>query len=553
MLTRYEYKSLALQTLSSAIEIDEARGRPCAPSRSSNSSPSLTPSLTSSFTSTSNTSTCYTALDLMQLYATAAGLIHGLLDSANLRDLERVFYASLLAQCQQRVAALQGQDAKVEAAPVAGEHPHGDMGSCSASLPAATEGRRRTKPSLPWSSSSSSSITTAKNSPAFAAALATAAEADSGAGASLSKPSSKPEDPIEEAIEQTILKLPAHPQQRCGEAESEDEEARSICWEGIVGQEAAKQVLEEALIFPLRYSELCAAMHLRAWSGILLFGPPGTGKTMLARVVASQLGTSTTTFFHITTSDLTSKWMGESERLVRTLFAVARKRSPSVIFIDEIDGLASRRGSQNESETSRRVKNQLLQEMDGLAEHAETPVVVLAATNTPQDLDAAILRRFQQRVFVPGPTLDDRVAMFYLHLRRLHASLSAEEVEILAQQTEGYSGADISAVVARAKMSSLRQLHSARHFRRVSAGRESAETSIVRIRWMPCQATDEGAVTCRLADLPPPLHESVLLPAIGFQDLANTIERVRPATSRDDPQQRVELEQWNRQFGTHVG
>ncbi|OVA08187.1 AAA+ ATPase domain [Macleaya cordata] len=226
-----------------------------------------------------------------------------------------------------------------------------------------------------------------------------------------------------------------------------------VKWETIKGLENAKRLLKEAVVMPIKYPKYFTGL-LSPWKGILLFGPPGTGKTMLAKAVATECGT---TFFNISASSIVSKWRGDSEKLVKVLFELARHHAPSTIFLDEIDAIISQRGEgRSEHEASRRLKTELLIQMDGLTKTDEL-VFVLAATNLPWELDAAMLRRLEKRILVPLPEPEARRAMF----EELLPSVSYEEklpYDLLVEKTEGYSGSDIRLVCKEAAMQPLRRL-----------------------------------------------------------------------------------------------
>ncbi|XP_062094573.1 uncharacterized protein LOC133800591 isoform X1 [Humulus lupulus] len=228
---------------------------------------------------------------------------------------------------------------------------------------------------------------------------------------------------------------------------------QDVTWDSIKGLENAKRLLKEAVVMPIKYPKYFTGL-LSPWKGILLFGPPGTGKTMLAKAVATECNT---TFFNISASSVVSKWRGDSEKLVKVLFEVARHHAPSTIFIDEIDAIISQRGeARSEHEASRRLKTELLIQMDGLTRTDEL-VFVLAATNLPWELDAAMLRRLEKRILVPLPEPEARRAM----VEELLPSKPSEEnlpYDILVEKTEGFSGSDIRLLCKEAAMQPLRRL-----------------------------------------------------------------------------------------------
>ncbi|EOY27699.1 PREDICTED: katanin p60 ATPase-containing subunit A-like 2 isoform X2 [Theobroma cacao] len=227
-----------------------------------------------------------------------------------------------------------------------------------------------------------------------------------------------------------------------------------VKWESIKGLENAKRLLKEAVVMPIKYPKYFTGL-LSPWKGILLFGPPGTGKTMLAKAVATECKT---TFFNISASSVVSKWRGDSEKLIKVLFDLARHHAPSTIFLDEIDAIISQRGGEgrSEHEASRRLKTELLIQMDGLTRSDEL-VFVLAATNLPWELDAAMLRRLEKRILVPLPEPEARRAMFEELLPEQHGEETLP-YDILVEKSEGYSGSDIRLLCKEAAMQPLRRL-----------------------------------------------------------------------------------------------
>ena len=230
-------------------------------------------------------------------------------------------------------------------------------------------------------------------------------------------------------------------------------EVPRVRWDDIGGLENVKQELREAVEWPLKYPDRFKKFGLRAPKGILLFGPPGTGKTLLAKAVATESGAN---FVAVRGPEIFSKWVGESEKMVREIFRKARMAAPAVIFIDEIDALATARGLGGDSLVSERVVAQLLAEMDGIK--ALENVVVIAATNRPDLVDPALLRpgRFDRIIYVPPPDFKARLEILLIHTR---ATPLAKDVDLeeIARRTEGYSGADLELLVREATFLALRE------------------------------------------------------------------------------------------------
>ncbi|XP_010326163.1 uncharacterized protein [Solanum lycopersicum] len=282
-------------------------------------------------------------------------------------------------------------------------------------------------------------------------------------GASLSAPSS---GKVSSATRVPSNRISSHkPSQESATADGSDpklveminsvivDRSPSVKWEDIAGLEKAKQALLEMVILPTKRKDLFTGLRKPA-RGLLLFGPPGTGKTMLAKAVASE---SQATFFNVSASSLTSKWVGEGEKLVKTLFMVAISRQPSVIFMDEIDSIMSTRTT-NENEASRRLKSEFLVQFDGVTSNSEGLVIVIGATNKPQELDDAVLRRLVKRIYIPLPDASVRRQLLKHRLKGKAFSLPGGDLERLVRDTEGYSGSDLQALCEEAAMMPIREL-----------------------------------------------------------------------------------------------
>ncbi len=259
----------------------------------------------------------------------------------------------------------------------------------------------------------------------------------------------------------------------------------------VAGLDDAKQAINDAILTPLKHPELFMGKARQPWRGILFYGPAGCGKTLIAKAVASEVNA---TFFNVSAANIVSKWLGESERLVMHLFQIARKNQPAIVFIDELDSIGvSRSGDDVGGE--RRMKTQLLTELQGLASNHDDRVTVIGATNLPWEIDFALKSRFEKRIHVPLPNTEARAAILEIHMEDIEISPTIDFVE-MADLTEGYSGRDISIVCREAAMEPIRDLQ--------RTGRLDDEREILDIR------------------------------PVSRDDFLSAIENIRPATPPED-------------------
>ncbi|MFI6735971.1 AAA family ATPase [Nonomuraea sp. NPDC050451] len=234
-------------------------------------------------------------------------------------------------------------------------------------------------------------------------------------------------------------------------------EKSKVTFADVAGMDAVKEALRVKLLLPLQQPELFAAYGKRAGGGVLMYGPPGAGKTHLARAAAGELGA---TFVNVGLSDILDMYVGSSERNLRATFDLARRNRPCVLFFDEVDALAARRSDMRQAHT-RQLVNQFLAELDGVDQHANEGVLVLAATNAPWYIDVAFRRpgRFDQLVFVPPPDPSARAAILRLLCR--DKPLAEMDFDAVARVTDHFVGADLKGVVDRAVEVKLQQSLSA--------------------------------------------------------------------------------------------
>jgi len=232
-----------------------------------------------------------------------------------------------------------------------------------------------------------------------------------------------------------------------------EEKVPDVTYEDIGGLDDEIKKIREMVELPLKHPEVFSKLGIEPPRGILLYGPPGTGKTLLAKAVANE---SEANFIHVAGPSLISKWVGESEKAIRQVFNKARQVSPCIIFFDEVDSIASRRGYDAGSKATERMLNQLLNEMDGLQELKS--IVVIAATNRPDILDPALLRpgRFDRILYVDVPDEKSRVSILKIHTKNMPLTKDVNINEI-AKKTNGFVGADIASLCKEAAMIALRE------------------------------------------------------------------------------------------------
>lgn len=317
-----------------------------------------------------------------------------------------------------------------------------------------------------------------------------------------------------------------------------------VHWDDVSGLEVAKSALKETVVYPFLRPDLFMGLREPA-RGMLLFGPPGTGKTMLARAVATE---SKSTFFAISASSLTSKFLGESEKLVRALFQLAKMLAPSIIFVDEIDSLLSSRSGSGEHEASRRIKTEFLIQWSDLQKAAAgsavtdkdkergdaTRVLVLAATNLPWAIDEAARRRFVRRQYIPLPEDWVRKQQVKTLLSHQKHELSDHDLDCLVKLTEG--------TCLRLIFQSGNRSKSSRHDTNLDLGFSGSDiTALAKDAAMgPLRSLGEKLLSMTMDQIRP----------IQFQDFIASLQTIRPSVSK---QGLKEFENWATQFGERGG
>eukprot|EP01062_Namystynia_karyoxenos_P047867 TRINITY_DN3626_c0_g1_i2.p1 TRINITY_DN3626_c0_g1~~TRINITY_DN3626_c0_g1_i2.p1 ORF type:complete len:506 (+),score=212.95 TRINITY_DN3626_c0_g1_i2:104-1519(+) len=315
----------------------------------------------------------------------------------------------------------------------------------------------------------------------------------------------------------------------------------NVRWGDVAGLEQAKGALQEAVILPVKYPQLFTGER-KPWQGILMYGPPGTGKSYLAKAVATE---AECTFFSISSADVMSKWVGDSEKIVRNLFRLARERRPAVIFIDEVDSVCSSRDS-GDSDAGRRVMTELLVQMEGVGRD-NSGVLVLGATNLPHKLDSAVRRRFERRIEISLPDVQTRAAILKLHVGATPHTLTDADFDQLAQRAEGYSGSDLSTLVRSALFEPVRTLQTACHFKEVQGPHpDPTKPGKTVKRLVPCAPGDPDPTKREATLLQLGTPELVLPPAVSADDFEKAFRSARPSVSQGDLAQ---IRAFTRDFG----
>ena len=307
------------------------------------------------------------------------------------------------------------------------------------------------------------------------------------------------------------------------------QEKPNVRFSDIAGLEQVKLMIDDALVKPQRYPTLYR--DIPPVRGILFYGPSGTGKTQLVRAMATEMDY---TFMTVDSSQIFSKWVGDSEKAMRDVFSAARTRAPCILFIDEVDSILGEKSgnSGGSSESTDRVNKQFLTEMDGIRS-PNAKMVVVAATNSPETLAANVLRRFQKTIEIPLPDAEARRVLVEIVLRKSRHMLGEEDVAAVAAATEGFSGSDMHKLAGEAMRQPIMRVRNATHFACVGEG-----------RWAPCGSEALGAMEKRWDDL---ADEEIEPMPVTVNDFLECLALVKPSNT---PESLAKYAAFTKKLGT---
>lgn len=307
-------------------------------------------------------------------------------------------------------------------------------------------------------------------------------------------------------------------------------------WDDVKGMHEAKERMEEALLYRKEHPEFFK--NSKGWSAVLLYGVPGTGKTTVAKAMAKKLGY---TFINVKLADIRQKYVGSGEKIIRQAFVLARERQPSIIFVDEVDGILSHRTGEAKDDT---ITNSFIGEINGVNEHPEAMVVTIGATNKPDAIDSAMWRRFEARVKVPTPDAETRKDILLKMLDDWHVghSVTEEEAEAFARASDGYTGSDIEQIVRAAALGIVKDTRNATRFHLMDNEKYRAVA--------PCAACDPKEY-CQWCDSEPMTFQNLGEANIQYDRISN--ERLITALhARAKSVQQADIDRIDRMESIHT-
>jgi vacuolar protein-sorting-associated protein 4 len=324
------------------------------------------------------------------------------------------------------------------------------------------------------------------------------------------------------------------------------EDMANISWDNVIGLEDTKKLLQRAISLPREIPHVFQGMR-RPPRSILLYGPPGVGKSHIIKALAKECNC---TFFNISSSKLVSKYLGESGKMITAMFSVAKESKPCIIFIDEIDALCGDRDSGQQHGESSKALNVLLEHLSGMNDHHLFDILFIGATNLPEKIDNAMMRRFSRKIYIPLPNEADRLALFkYMTSQNKDdygAPIPDDKLKQLAADTDLYSCNDIENLVVAAYEKSLILLDETAHFgtRRVSTTNNNNNKPDVVI--VPCNETDPGAHPISFRAIGKDKHGHIRLPAITYEDIVDAKKYIKPNANVEKI---LHYEKWTKKYG----